>query len=256
MINELALDAPFRDGDFAIPEEVAGAFERHKQPLDEWVLGDSADSASELAPGVIQIRGAWNVAEIRQADGIVILEGPISNGYSRRVLEDVARRFPGVQVKAVISTSDAWPHIGGLREYVARGIPIYALDLNRPILEALFSAPHQLRTDTLSAHPHAARLTAVSRKLIVGSGANRFELIPLRTTTGERQMAVYFPEWKLLYSSDLVQRSRAGAFPIAEALYELMEVANREQIDIVTDFGMHLGPTSWRDIVSAVEAAR
>jgi hypothetical protein len=30
-------------------------------------------------------------------------------------------RYPGVKVKAVVTTSDAWPHLGGVREYVARG---------------------------------------------------------------------------------------------------------------------------------------
>ena len=39
---------------------------------------------------------------------------------------------------------------------------------------------------------------AVSTKTIVGSGANRMEIYPLRTVTGERQMMVYFPEHALL----------------------------------------------------------
>jgi hypothetical protein len=42
----------------------------------------------------------------------------------------LAAARPGKRVKAVITTSTAYPHFGGLREYVARGIPVYAADVN------------------------------------------------------------------------------------------------------------------------------
>jgi len=44
------------------------------------------------------VRGLWNVEEIRQTDGIIILEGPISSGYSKRVIEDARKRFPGLPI--------------------------------------------------------------------------------------------------------------------------------------------------------------
>ncbi|MEO8999280.1 MAG: hypothetical protein ABI227_12125 [Rhodanobacter sp.] len=95
--------------------------------VDEIPLGNPGQPAVALEPGIIHIPGAWNVNLIRQDDGIVVLEGPISSGYSVRVLAEAHKRFPDLPVKAVITTSDSWPHIGGLREYVARDIPIYAL---------------------------------------------------------------------------------------------------------------------------------
>lgn len=64
---------------------------------------------------------------VQQDDGIVIVEAPISSGYSAKVIAEVHRRFPGKAIKAVITTSDSWPRLAGIREYVAQRIPIHAL---------------------------------------------------------------------------------------------------------------------------------
>jgi hypothetical protein len=37
---------------------------------------------------------------------------------------------------AVLSTSDTWPHIGGMRFAVSQDFNLYVLDLNRPLLAA------------------------------------------------------------------------------------------------------------------------
>ena len=128
----------------SIPADVQRTARVRKHTIDRIPLGIPGRPAVEIKPGVVHIPGAWNVNLIRQQDGIVVLEGPISSAYSAQVLAEAHRRFPKLPVKAVISTSDSWPHVGGLREYVARGIPIYALDLDKPILERLFKAPHRL----------------------------------------------------------------------------------------------------------------
>ncbi|HKD18792.1 MAG TPA: hypothetical protein VKG23_13150, partial [Thermoanaerobaculia bacterium] len=125
--------APSPD-DFAIPQSEKDSFAARggDRPLDEMPLGTPSKPAVELASGVVVIPGSWGVTLVRQSDGVVVLEAPISGGYSARVLDEAKRRFPGLPVKAVVTTSDSWPHFGGIREYVARGIPVYLLDLNVP----------------------------------------------------------------------------------------------------------------------------
>jgi hypothetical protein len=70
---------------------------------------------------LVQFVGAWNCALIRQPDGVVILESPIGGAFSEAVMKEAGRRFPGAPIKAVITTSDAYPHMAGVREYVAAG---------------------------------------------------------------------------------------------------------------------------------------
>jgi hypothetical protein len=246
-VNEIKFEPAVAEEAFNIPDDVKTALAAAKS-IDDFPLGGPA---VEIAPGVVQVPGSWNVAEIRQSDGIVIIEGPISNGYSAKVIEDAQKRFPNLPIKAVITTSDAWPHIGGLREYAARGIPIYALDLNKPILERLMNSPHRMAADALARSGRQAKFIFVSKGIFLGAGSNRLEIIPLRTTTGERGMAVYFPESKLLYGSDLFQRS-GGEFFLPQFLTEIADVVERVKLDVKTVFCMHLEPTPWSEILAAV----
>jgi hypothetical protein len=252
-VNEVNFNVPLKEEAFAIPADERKAFAARTRTVEAFPLGSSNNPPQELAPGIVQVRGAFNVAEVKQDDGIVILEGPISNGYSAEVIADAKKRFGGLPIKAVITTSDAWPHIGGLREYVAREIPVYALDLNRPILERLFAAPHQLDPDALAKRPQAAKITYVAKAVELGKGENRMVIYPLREPTGERQMMIYFPARKLLYSSDLFQRLPSGEFFLPQTLCEAVDAVRREQLDVDTDFGMHLAPTAWKDIEAAVQ---
>jgi hypothetical protein len=216
-------------------------------------LGRPGRPAVELAPGIVQIPGWWNVALVRQSDGVVVLEAPISSGYSAKIIAEAERRFPGLPVKAVISTSDAWPHLGGVREYVARGVPVYLLDLNRSIVERALKAPHTAVPDALAKTPREAKLNAISSRTELGSGVNRIELYPVRGEGGERMVMVYFPSIGLLYGSDLVQKNPDGSYFSAQYLSELVAAAQREKLTVDRVFALHQGVTPWTEVVAAAK---
>lgn len=79
-LTSIELNAPVEASRFAIPEETQKAYREGVVQVDDWPLGRPDQPASEIAPGVIQIPGRWNVALIRQTDGVVVVEGPISSG--------------------------------------------------------------------------------------------------------------------------------------------------------------------------------
>jgi hypothetical protein len=131
-----------------------------------------------------------------------------------------------------------------VREYVARGIPVYALDLNVAILNRLLAAP---RIDALARNPKKPDFRMVAGKTLLGTGPNRIEIYPLRGETSERQMMVYFPEHKLLYGSDPFQKNEQGhTFP--QTVWELVHAVEREKLSVDTFFMMHIGPTPWGDL--------
>jgi len=235
-----------------VTDSLKSAARSARASVDQWPIASAVRSAQTLAPGVVSLPSNWNVAEIEQDDGILILEAPMSNGYSEAVMADASARFPGKAIKALVTTSDAWPHIGGVREYAARGIPIYALDLNEPILHQVLSHPHTLTPDSLARAPRRPAFRFVSAPLGIGSGESAIRLIPYRTATAERQMMVYFPAHRLLYTSDLFSRRASGDFFTPEYIAEALEAVRREGLAVDTVFGMHLAPTAWSDVVDAV----
>lgn len=237
---------------WALPAPMVEALRDHTFTIDNLPLGSTKQPAVEIVPGIVQIPGAWNVTLVRQDDGIVVLEAPIGNGYSKQVLEAAAKRFPGMPIKAVITTSDAWPHIAGLREYVARSIPVYLLERNTPIVNRLLAALHTRQPDALQHAPRHATLHAVSTPTMLGHGDNRIALLPLHSAVGERQMLAWFPAHRLLYTSDLVQPIDATHWYAPEMLLELRKVAAREHIAPAKGFGVHYGPTAWKDMLKAL----
>ena len=253
--NEVRFNPPVNEADFAIPEEDRKASLALARDLDGIPIGVPNETPKELAPGIVYVNGpiAFHSTEVRQSDGIVILEAVISSGYSARIIEDAQKRFPGLPIKALVTTSDSWPHIGGVREYAARGIPIYALDLNRAILTRLLVAPHRLHPDLLAKTPHEAKFTFVSERLTLGTGENRIEMIPFRTVTGERQMMVYFPEAKLVYTSDLFSIAGDGSIFLPQFAREAVDAISREKLDVGRVYGMHYDPVPLQQLHEAIE---
>jgi hypothetical protein len=255
-ILEVEFDLSVVADTFSVPDAVRAQADQMEAMSDmrSAPLGVPNRPAEEIAPDIIEIPGRWDVAIVRQEDGLVILEAPISSEYSVLVLEEAARRYPGEQVKAVITTSDAWPHLAGVREYVSRGITVYASALNQPILERLLEADYSSRPDALSRDQRRGQFVWVDAPVAIGSGANRLELMPMRGEGSERMLMAWFPEHKLLYASDMVQRLRDGTFFMPQYLSEVLDAVEREGLSPERVFAMHLSPTAMEEIREAVLA--
>lgn len=256
IITDLKINPEIPADSFELPPPVKEALlKRPKTRMDDIPIGIPNLPAQELAKDFIQIPGSWNVGLIKQPDGIVIIETPISNGYSAKVIAEAEKRFPNVPIKAVISTVDAFPHIAGLREYVARGIPVYVLDLNEPIVKRLINAPYKTFPDALAQKPRKANIKIVAEKTVIGSGENRLELYPIRGESSDRMMMIYAPAHKILYASDLVQQRRDGSFFMPQYLSELSDAVKHENLQVETVFAMHSGEIKWTDITNTIQSA-
>lgn len=220
-----------------------------------WKRAFRADNLTILAPGIDLFPGPWNSTIIRQSDSIIILEAPMGEQYMRGILEEAKKRYPGLPIKAVLSTSDSWPHTGGVRFALSEGLPVYILDLNRPLLDRLMQAPHTLDPDKLhkSRLPKTPAWRIVSHKTEIGSGPNRIELYPLRGAATERQYMVYFPEQHLLYASDTLVINDDNTLYDPELMNEVVQAVKRESIEVDSVFAMHQGPTPWTKVLTLLE---
>jgi hypothetical protein len=208
-----------------------------------------------LAPGIELYQGDWNTTLVKQDDGVLIVEAPISTNYVRGILAKAHEEYPGVPVKAALNTSDSWPHIAGVRQIVAAGAPVYILDLNRPLLDRLVQAPHRLQPDDLQMHPKPAHWITVGDRVVVGQGANQAVLYPLRGASTERQYMVYFPQRKLLYASDTLGLTPEKSLFDPDMMYEVAEAVAREHLDVDTVYSMHQGPVPWAEVQRLVSQA-
>jgi hypothetical protein len=266
------------DKDFAMDPKAASA----SAAAPGWKRPFHPGKVIALAPGVDLYPGSWSSTIIQQPDGIVILEAPISGDYTSGVLDEAKKKYPGAPITAVLSTSDSWPHTGGVRAAVAQGLPVYILDLNQPLLDRMMAAPHTIDPDALQTAkdakdaPSSASATGsasgpapasvsksaaanwkiVSGKIEIGSDANRLELYPLRGASTERQYIVYFPQHHLLYASDTLALNDDGTLYDPELMHEVAQAVARENLQVETVFAMHQGPIPWTQVTAALEKAQ
>jgi hypothetical protein len=221
-----------------------------RRAIDDIPFGNGHPEPVAISPSIVLVPGSWNVAFVRTGRGIILLEMPISGPYVERAIAYAAKAFPQEPVIAVVSTSDSWPHVGGVRAVVARGLPIYGFGLTRPLLERILRAPHHERPDALARSPRAMLFRPIDHRVTIGAGATRIELIPFATATGERQFMVWQPTTRVLYTSDLFAYDPTQTFT-PETLEEAIEAVNREHLNPLTAWGMHYGPTPWSTILGA-----
>lgn len=245
------LNPALLDADFKMDAQMAPKGLQSKG----WERPFKVQQGLTLAPGITLFPGSWNATIVRQEDGIVLLESPLSGTYMAGVIDEAKRQSQGQTVKAVLSTSDSWPHVGGVRQVVALGLPVYILDLNKPLLDRLVASPRQLHPDLLAQSPRPAKWRLVAQKVQVGAGANRMELYPLRGASTERQYMVYFPEHKLLYASDTLALNADGSLYAPELMREVMDAVKRENLQVTTVFAMHQEPVAWAKVIALVERA-
>lgn len=250
-VTSVAFDVPAPADSFPIPEEARAAFRASAGTggLASYRPGVSfrgePEEAVRLGEGVVTIPGVYAASFVLQDDGVVVLDAPMTADWTEAVLEEAARRFPGARVEAVVSTSDAWLHVGGVREYVARGVPVYALDLNVPLLERLVASPRDRAPDSLAKAPRPADLRPVSRRTPIGQGPNRIELIPVRGEGAERMMLAWLPGRRILFASDLLQLQPDGTLWNPVYLREVRDAVEREGLEPETVFALHTPPMPW-----------
>ncbi|WP_266183783.1 hypothetical protein [Dyella humicola] len=220
-----------------------------------WDRSFSDKARIELAPGIELYRGSWSTTLIKQDDGVLVLEAPISSTFAQGIFAKARSEYPDTPIKGVLTSSDSWPHMAGIREAVAEGLPVYALDLNRPLLERLVSSPHSLRPDALQTQPKAPRWMDVANKTEIGHGANRVVLYPLRGASTERQYMVYFPQHHLLYASDTLALNADHSLYDPQLMHEVVQAVEREHLQVDTVYAMHEGPTPWSDVLKLVRTA-
>ena len=214
----------------------------------------AADKAIKEEEGILIIPGSWYTTIIEQEDGLVILEAPISSKFADQIQELALKLFPGQKIKSVVSTSSAWPHVGGLRPFIAKGIPVVHSELNSALLNKIAAADFTTNPDKQQKLRKKIKSVPVSEKLLFGKGQNRMVIYPLNSEASEGMMMVYFPEHKLLYTTDLVQNLDFASQPLfREYAHEILQAIEREQLEVEKIYGMHLSPVGLEEFKNSFD---
>jgi glyoxylase-like metal-dependent hydrolase (beta-lactamase superfamily II) len=212
--------------------------------------------AEKIADGVWALTpGAEGSILVEFKDYVVIVEGPGNDAYTMATLAQVKSMEPNKPIRYVINTHHHADHAGGLRAYVAEGIPIITHESHKKYYEEqIFKNPHTLNPDRLAREPRAPMLETIKDKRVLTDGNMTIELylMPNHLHAAGLMMA-YLPTQKLLIQADSYI-PRPGAPPLpAPSPYTINLVDNvtRLKLDVARVVHIHGGISPYSDLVAA-----
>jgi hypothetical protein len=259
-LHDLQLNPRLNESELTISPDVREAFERQPPAATAGaaLLASIQVPFREIAPGVLwsgDLSGTPGVLLIHQDGGVIVVDAPLSSAYSKQIITEARRRFPGAPIKAVVSISGRWAAVAGLREYVAEGIPIYALAANRPLLERVLATPHTHTPDRLTRQPVKPLFHWLTGSetgaVLLGIGENRLHLCPIRGVSTADRMMVYLPVYRLLYASVAEAAGPLGGHDL-EVWSEIANMVTHYALEVdqlLLDDGVI---RSWKDATGAL----
>ncbi len=188
-------------------------------------------------------------------DYLVMIEGPGSDAYTMAALEQARKLAPNKPIRYVVNTHHHADHAGGLRAYVAEGIPIITHESHKKYYEEqIFKNPHTLNPDRLARAPRAPILETMKDKRVLTDGNMSVELYWMRDHPHAVGLLVaYLPKQKLLIQADSYI-PRPGAPPLpAPSPYtiNLVDDVTRLKLDVARVVHIHGGISPYGELVAA-----
>ncbi|MBX6364433.1 MAG: hypothetical protein IRZ00_11245 [Gemmatimonadetes bacterium] len=179
-------------------------------------------------------------------DTVFVLDATLGEVRARQDSAWIARLFAGRHPVALVVTDLAWPHIAGVRFWVANGAVVYSHPASRAFLERVVARRWTERPDLLERRRDRARLVfrPVAEPTAAAGGALR--LVPLDGMGSEGAIVAYVRDARFLWAGDYVQNLREPTVYASD----VWEAVRRAGITPERVGAMHIPPAPW----SAVEA--
>jgi hypothetical protein len=157
---------------------------------------------------VLANRG-FNEIVTLQRDTVYLLDATQSETRARADSAWISRLFPGPHPVVLIVTDLAWPHVAGVRFWVARGATVVSHRLSEPFLRAVVARRWTAHPDALElARPRPTLRFVPATESLDRAGPRVY---PIDGVASEGALMVYLPEDGVLWASDYVQQLNAPA---------------------------------------------
>jgi hypothetical protein len=179
-------------------------------------------------------------------DTLYLLDATQGEARARADSAVIARMFPGRHPVVLVVTDLAWPHIAGLRYWVARGATVVSHPASRPFLERVL-ARRWTRTPDLYERRRATarfRFVPVGDSLALAGG--RLRLYPIDGLGGEGGVMAWLADDRLLWAGDYIQTVQQPSTYASD----VWRAAQRAGLRPTRAAAQHLPPTPWSTIDS------
>jgi hypothetical protein len=247
------------DGDEEIVREVSGARLIPRGAVETVVVPDTTVRAAITVAGFLRptpidtvrlgphtfalLNPGYNGLVTLSRDTVLVLDATQSEMRARADSAWIGRLFPGHHPVAVIVTDLAWPHVAGVRFWVASGATIVSRDISEPFLRSLVVRPWKAPDKLERSRGHATwRFVPVRDSLDVAG----LSLYPIDGIGSEGALLAYLRSDRVLWASDYVQTTDAPA----QYTSEVYAAACRAGIRPERGLAEHTPPFAWSTVAN------
>ncbi|HYM26127.1 MAG TPA: hypothetical protein VEU08_23075 [Vicinamibacterales bacterium] len=155
-------------------------------------------------------------------DTVFVFDASQGEARAREDSAWIGKLFPGPHPIAVIVTDLAWPHVSGVRFWVARGATIIAHRAARSFLQSVVDRRWTLAPDLLEKRRRPMRFVGVNSTSKLAGGA--LMLFPIDGIGSEVALAAYVANDRFLWASDYVQNLNAPTLYVDEVVRAVRRV--------------------------------
>lgn len=198
---------------------------------------------------VLRTRFYRNVVTLAR-DTIFLLDAQYSGeARARNDSAWIATLFPGKHPVVLVVSDLAWPHIAGVRSWVAMGATVVAHRSAKPFLSQVVERRWREAPDLLERRRASARFRflAVDDSLSLGGGAVR--VYPINGIGSEGSLMSWIAADRFLFPGDYVQGLEGPSMAYAA---EVVAASRRVGIAPERFAAMHMDVTRWADLEAAL----
>jgi hypothetical protein len=175
---------------------------------------------------------------------IYVLDTTQGEERAKQDLEMIRAAFPGPHPAVVVVSDLAWPHIAGVRFWVAQGATVISHRASKNFLTRVVDRRWTSAPDSLERHRRKLNFIAVDKEMTLAGG--RLRLIAIDGAESEGALMAYLADDGLLWASDYIQSvTRPATYTT-----EVWQAVHRSGITPKKVAAMHIPLTDWSQIES------
>jgi hypothetical protein len=200
-----------------------------------------ADAADHV---FLSVNPGYTEAFTLIGDTVYILDATQGEARARQDLALIEQSFGTGHKYVVVVTDLAWPHVAGVRFWVAQGATVVSHRESKAFLERVIARRWTRSPDLLEQRRATAKLNfvAVDKSLDLASGGVR--LFAIDGIGSEGALMAWIPATRFLWASDFIQGTRAPSAYTSEVCAAVRRVGVAPE----TVVAQHIALTPWATI--------
>lgn len=227
------------------PRDSAGSFEiPNGAPTAPAAAYSESDTVRVSANTFLLTTRAYTNVVTLQRDTVFILDAQTSSDRAHGDSAWIGKLFPGRHPIVLVVTDLAWPHISGVRYWVANGATVISHPASRDFLTRVIERKWTLKPDLLEQRRSRAKFVFLPTRETTDLAGGAVKLRAIDGIGSEGALMAFIPGDNFLYAGDYIQNGGPGSF---SAMYarEVSAAVRRAGFAPQRFAAMHVPLTDW-----------